>query len=522
MIIVFLKTIVYFFLSLIYFYSITGYGKLLVNSNSSKLNRFNFFELSIFGIIFQLIFGYFVYLTVGTNFYINIVLLLIGLILFFFYKRELNQVHIKYIISLLFVTFTVILISKTHEDFKLYHLFSVNEIFNNQLRIGITKLNLKFFTSSLLAYNQSLIVLPFFDFKFIHLPIFFIYFLTIGYFVFNCLDSIKNNERFYSLLVLMVLLVKFNRLSEYGYDYIAHFLLLIVFHKIYFYSSQKEELIKALKIFTLCILIKPISLLFTPIFLYLIYKHDFKFLFKLFISRSLILSLMIFILISSSFLRTGCIFYPINSTCFSKDNIFWSEKKEVGEYSEFVSLWAKEFYNKDKSKYPKIKDKEIYKKNFTWFKYWIENHFYYKIFEFLVILFSIILVIYTIFIREKPKIKKNFHSKFLLLLSFSCLSFWLLTVPHFRFGISLIIIFFYMVFQTFLNLEIKLEKKKIYNLIIFSLIILNVKNFERINNEINRDDMYKFNNFPFYNKIEIITDDQKVEKSKFFHIEIIR
>ena len=34
--------------------------------------------------------------------------------------------------------------------------------------------------------------------------------------------------------------------------------------------------------------------------------------------------------------------------------------------------------------------------------------------------------------------------------------------------------------------------------------------------------MYKFNNFPFYNKIEIITDDQKVEKSKFFHIEIIR
>ena len=88
MIIVFLKTIVYFFLSLIYFYSITGYGKLLVNSNSSKLNRFNFFELSIFGIIFQLIFGYFVYLTVGTNFYINIVLLLIGLILFFFLQKR--------------------------------------------------------------------------------------------------------------------------------------------------------------------------------------------------------------------------------------------------------------------------------------------------------------------------------------------------------------------------------------------------------------------------------------------------
>ncbi len=522
MIIVFGKTIVYFFLCLIYFYSITGYGKLLVNLNTTKINRFNFFELSIFGIIFQLIIGYFIYISIGTNFFINVVILITGLVLYFLYKKELNQVHIKYIILLLLVTFTVLLISKTHEDFKLYHLFSVNEIFNNQLRIGITKLNLKFFTSSLLAYNQSLIVLPFFDYTLIHLPIFLIYFLTIGYFLFNCLDSTKNNERFYSLLIVMVLLIKFNRLSEYGYDYISHFLLLIVFHKIYFYFFKEEELIKALKIFILCILIKPISLLFVPITLYLIYKYNIKFLFKLFLARGLILSLMIFVLISSSFLRTGCIFYPINSTCFSKENIFWSEKKEVKEYSEFVSLWAKEYYNKDKSKYPKIKDKEIYKKNFTWFKYWIENHFFYKIFEFLIILFSIILIIYAFFIREKPKIKKKFDSYFLLLLSFLCIFFWLITVPHLRFGISLIIIFIYLLFQTFLNLEIKLEKKKIYNLILFSLIVLNVKNFERINNEINRNDMYKFNNFPFYNKIEMVAEEQKLEKSKIFHIEIIK
>tara|TARA_Y100001958_G_C21091517_1_gene444465 strand:- start:593 stop:748 length:156 start_codon:yes stop_codon:yes gene_type:complete len=51
---------------------------------------------------------------------------------------------------------------------------------------------------------------------------------------------------------------------------------------------------------------------------------------------------------------------------------------------------------------------------------------------------------------------------------------------------------------------------------------LNVKNFERINNEINRNDMYKFNNFPFYNKIEMVAEEQKLEKSKIFHIEIIK
>jgi len=103
-----------------------------------------------------------------------------------------------------------------------------------------------------------------------------------------------------------------------------------------------------------------------------------------------------------------------------------------------------------------------------------------------------------------------------------------LTVPHFRFGISLIIIFLYLFFQTFLNLEIKLEKKKIYNLIIFSLIFLNIKNFDRINNEIKRDDIYKFKNIPFYNQTEIFSyayediNESKLEKNNFFHIEILK
>ena len=85
-----------------------------------------------------------------------------------------------------------------------------------------------------------------------------------------------------------------------------------------------------------------------------------------------------------------------------------------------------------------------------------------------------------------------------------------------------------MFFQIFLNFEIKLEKKKIYNLIILSLIFLNVKNFDRINNEIKRDDIYKFKNIPFYNQTEIFNyayediNESKLEKSNFFHIEILK
>ena len=87
----------------------------------------------------------------------------------------------------------------------------------------------------------------------------------------------KNNEIFFSTICVLILLIKFNRLSEFGYDYIAQYILLIIFHKIYFLNYDESEQIKAITFFSLCILIKPISLLFIPIFLYIIYKQGFSF-----------------------------------------------------------------------------------------------------------------------------------------------------------------------------------------------------------------------------------------------------
>jgi len=49
---------------------------------------------------------------------------------------------------------------------------------------------------------------------------------------------------------------------------------------------------------------------------------------------------------------------------------------------------------------------------------------------------------------------------------------------------------------------LKVEKKNFYKkkliLVIFVLIVFNLKNFIRINNEFNRDDHYRFDNFPFF------------------------
>ena len=71
--------------------------------------------------------------------------------------------------------------------------------------------------------------------------------------MFLSLKKINNSERYFSLMIVMILLIKFNRLTEFGYDYISQFLLLIVFHKIFFYKKNEIELKKAIIFFMLCI-----------------------------------------------------------------------------------------------------------------------------------------------------------------------------------------------------------------------------------------------------------------------------
>jgi hypothetical protein len=519
-----LNTVVFFFISLAYFYSLTGYGKLLIENNFSINNKNNFFELPIFGLIIKIIIGFVIYIFIGTNFLINVFLFIFGLFLYFFYKKEFNNIKFYYVILLLITVFSVLIISKTHEDFNYYHYFSVHEVFNNNLRIGISKLNERFFHSSLLIYEQSLLILPYFNFQLIHLSVFFIYLSVLGYFL-NILIIHKNKseEFFYSIICVMILLIKFNRLSEFGYDYISQFLLLIVFHKIYFLIEEKKELISSILIFFLSILIKPVSLLFSPIMIFLLIKHKLGFNLRLFFSRKIIFLSLLFILISSSFFRTGCIFYPLNSTCFSKEIIFWSEKVRIKNYSEYVSLWAKAYYVDVDSKYEKILDKTVFKKNFNWVKYWVDKHFFYKISEFLLIFIFLIFLSYIYFTREKSNKVRFIKDKiFLIILSSSSIFLWFIIVPQFRFGFSAMIIFSYLVFRLFLNQKILFNKKKIINLFIFSILILNIKNFNRIDSEFKRDDFYKFKNFPYYNEIKIDNNYSGINRSKFLNIDVLK
>ena len=527
MTLVLFKTILFFFIALLYFYSVSGYGK-LIYENYSKKKNYNYFELFIFGLIFQIILGFLIHITFGTNEYFNTFIFIFGLVLYLFYKKELNNISLKHISGSFLLIFSVLLISKTHADFVYYHHWATHEIFYNQIRIGTYLLNQNYFYSSPIAYSQSLIILPFFYFKLIHFPIFFIYFSALGYFIYISLKTINNSERFFSLMVVMILLIKFNRLTEFGHDYISQFLLLVVFHKIYFYKKDQIELKKAIIFFMFCVLIKPNSLLFFPIILYLLYTNGVKSLFSLINFRNFLFYAMIFVLLSTSFLRSGCIFYPVNATCFPKEKVFWSEKKKVKEFAEHVSLWAKAYniHIKKGSKYKQIIDQEEFNKSLNWFKYWVEHHFFYKIFEFLLIIISIMIIIHIYLTREKPFLKQiNNEYNILFCLSCSSVIFWLLTIPQFRFGFSIIIIFIYLLLNYVFKFEIPLNKKKFLKLILLSLFILNLKNIVRIQDRFEREDFWKFTNFPFYNSIEIKKINERnlnIKKENFFHIKIFK
>ena len=113
----YLKLILFFIISILYFWSVTGYGKIITNKNS------NYFESYLDGTILILILSYAIHLTIGTNLIINIIIITIGLILNYFNTKIFKKIANKSFFLLFLSLFSILIISKTHEDFNNYHFF---------------------------------------------------------------------------------------------------------------------------------------------------------------------------------------------------------------------------------------------------------------------------------------------------------------------------------------------------------------------------------------------------------------
>ena len=166
------------------------------------------------------------------------------------------------------------------------------------------------------------------------------------------------------LMLIVILVVKLSRLSEYGYDYLASYVLISIFI-IYFVSKiEKYKVYNLYEIyfilFIFAVSIKITSILFLPIFIYILISEKEKFKEIKFSNIILLVFIFSIVFFAENFFRTGCLLYFFEYTCF-EIIIFRRYRLSKNKGSFFTCrAWAKGYYHQEN-----ILNKFDYLKNFN-------------------------------------------------------------------------------------------------------------------------------------------------------------
>ena len=503
-----MKIILFYLIVLISYFSIIGYGTLFNNkylkNHKNKSNLINLLNF-IIGLIILNIIGFFLYLLHITNVNINAFVIVIGLILFFQQSKTIESKELLISSFILLLIFSGLLISKTHEDFIPYHFPFIEIVTNSKLILGLGKVEINYIYTPLISYVQKLFVLPFYDYRLLHIPIFLLYFSIINYLIKEIF--LKNKINLIFVFILIFYLTKFTRLSEYGYDYLITFLitvLIILLINEVKNNNKKIDFFIYILIFFYSVTIKNIAIFFLPILMVIFFykKKDILIGFKNVFNTKIPLILFTFILcltyVLESFLKSGCLINFFIPSCIENKIIFWAvDKTEILEISNHVKLWAKGFYHQPENH---VLSSDIYMSEFNWFSNWFNIHFHYKVIEFLGILTFIFFIIYLLSLSKNEVVdKRKKINKIFILFSLISISIWFLIIPQLRFGAGLILTFYIFTLGFILDVNDRIFKSKKYIIAIvcFSIFFFNLKNINRVSDEIKRADKYKFNNFPF-------------------------
>ena len=496
-------TLIFFLITFTSLISFIGYGiitdKLIFKSSIKETNQFKFFFLSLI-VIVPLSFLY--NFTISNNNYFNLLFFCCGLFFYFFFYKQKN---LKLIFITTFLFFIGLLISKTHEDFTSYHFQHLREISNDYLIFGLANLDERYFYSSIYSYVQVFFKLGDYDLDLIHIPIYLIYLSLIGYL---WSETSTKKKSFLLSILFFLIIVKFKRLSEFGYDFIGQFLLLYIFFEYLFKKNiSKEKNTKLLLIYLVTILIKVSNLYFFPLILFFLISK--KKISELFYFRTLIIFFLLFstVFSTNSYLKTGCINYLIKETCgLSKDSNWNLNYDKIENSKKVIKNWSRGFYHQKQNK---LSEKE-YNKNFNWLHNWLDIYGLNKIGK-LLLIFIVVTFFLKIFIF-KNKFYRSFDIKILIGIILSLL-IWLINFPQLRFGFAGIIIFLLLITQSIVGETNVFNKKNFIIFLIISIAYFNISNANRIFKEFNRNDLYRFNDFPWYAKPKL---NYKIDNSNNF------
>ena len=489
-----------FFVYIFYFYfiliSILGFGFIVKNYFRLNLSENCFGYFGLIGISIILIYSYLSNLFFAHEKLHNFLFLLIGFIAFFYFiKNKFNPYKKEIIITVLFsfILLISIFIFKSHDDFAYYHFPYSYYLTEQKLVIGIGQILQGFRTPSSIFYFNSLLYLPYAEYFF---PVYILGFANLilikKIFEFN----IKNKTKFInylSLLIFIFINIFFYRIGEHGTDRSAQILIFILILEIFNQISKKEIEYKYLyKIFFLTSIIISLKAFY---FLYLIFivpiiikefrysKNINKIIGNLILNKSfLISSSLIFLVVFSYFLNTGCLVYPVSFTCF--ENLSWAiNKNDVVSSNNWFELWSKAGATPNYV----IENQNNYIDKFNWVGNWINEYFFNKVSDFILGILTLSIIVYFAFfkngkINNSKKNINNFISVYVIL--FILLFEWFYNHPALRYGGYCIISLILFIPISNMLQKIIINNKKYYNIawifIAISLLVFFSRNINRI------------------------------------------
>ena len=498
------------YFSLTYFiiiYSVVGYGLLFLNSTKKIYFFNNFGYAGLTGILLSIVYSYFSHFFFPHNIYHNFIYVLAGLIFFVFYyyrNIEIFKKEFKLLNIIFIVLFISIVIFKTHDDFPYYHFPYSYYLTQNSALIGIGQYNHGFRTPSSILYLNSLFYLPIIKLKIIHISsVLFMGFANIV-FIKKIIEQINirkiNYILIFSLLSFIFINIFFYRIAEHGTDRSAQILILIlILNMIILFNIDtnfKNQLVKIYLLIALIISLKAFYILYLifliPVIYFLYKKLKIFDLTKLLFLNSffLLLFLTFIFVLAINFINTGCLIYPLNTSCFY--NLSWSiDKNSVEVMSNWYELWSKAGANPNE----RVLNQIEYIQYLNWLPNWIDDYFFNKVSDFLFGLLVLSLIVYLTFYSKK-KLKKKYITKtnFTYLILLGLLFEWFYNHPALRYGgYSLIasIVFLYVSIKIEKNnLKVSEVKNKITVLIIITIIIFSGRNINRIYKEVKQ---YNYN-----------------------------
>jgi hypothetical protein len=475
------------------------------NNYIFKFKNLNFGEFGILGFViiyfvtlvvhfFYSINDYFIYFT----YFILISYFLLNSKIFF---SELKIGSYKF--GLIFLVFLLLSITNNHhDDLYIFQLPIINYMQNFKIVFGLINLN-DFIGQGHSFYEiMSFFKVPIYENRaYFLLPIIFLNFFVI--YLFEKLKEEKNYLiKYFIYFIIILLIVRFSRSKEYGTDIpILCLLFYIQLNFLSFLNTKNFQFfLKSILASIFCIILKlyGITSLFYLLAFIPILKKD---IFKIFEKKRILIFFTSILLLTlvKNFIVSGCLFYPISKTCFDKKNISWAVSKEVAQKrNEFYNAQVKGWraYTKNINGGEFINAKDYLESNTSErIKGLLSDKDFEKILTGLML--PILLILVSIFFKEKIKINKiNISSNILIILFlFIPLLIWLTSFPQSRYGyfsyISFII--FYISFYYF---KIgKFNHKFVVSTFSILLILLITKNILRIKNEISVN-IYNDQNYP--------------------------